>query len=351
MLKKQLNELSIFALREVARRTGVASPTSKKKEQLISEILAIKEGKLQPQLTKTRQGRPPKGVNYAMLDYQYVGANPQVLSLKQNVETFENVELSTISGYIELATDSCLLWQFENATQIAYFVPQQLINNYQLKNGDFLVCEAASAMDANVVKEILSINGCPIKKVKNTRKEYFNIEPIIPNKNLIWFNDEFENLNIKYGESVYLYGTSSNEKTLAVINLLNEINADEKIYLNISVAEKNKMYLSNLKNNESFTSKITDDLLSVKRTINLACERAKRAFEEGKQVVLVIDDVLSVLSVDDESKTLTKKLMSLTKCSKLGSITTFAIMQSNPAETIFERLADKRFSVEGNKIK
>ena len=32
MLEKNLNELTVFALRDLARRTGVASPTNKKKE-------------------------------------------------------------------------------------------------------------------------------------------------------------------------------------------------------------------------------------------------------------------------------------------------------------------------------
>ena len=351
MLKKQLNELSIFALREVARRTGVSSPTSKKKEQLINEILAIKEGKIQPQLTKTRQGRPPKGVNYTMLDYQYVGSNSQVLSFKQKEAVFESQELSTVSGYVEFTTEACLLWKINKETQIAYFVPQQLIASYPLKTGDLIVCEASSSMDANVVKEILSINGNPVKKLKTTRKNYFDIESTIPNKSLSFEDQKLQLLNVKFGESVYLYGSSNNEKTLAVVTLLNNAKVDEKIYVNVSVAEKNKMYLTNLQDSENFISKITDSIDVAKRTIALATERAKRAFEDGKSVVVVLDDVLSIMSVDDEFKTLTKNIMSLTKCSKFGSITLFANMQGNSIEAIFERLVDKRFVIDGCNFK
>ena len=46
MTREELNELSIFALREFARRTGVYAPTSKKKGQLIDEIIEISEGKI-----------------------------------------------------------------------------------------------------------------------------------------------------------------------------------------------------------------------------------------------------------------------------------------------------------------
>ncbi|MCQ2564441.1 MAG: hypothetical protein MJ152_01080, partial [Clostridia bacterium] len=60
MTREELNELSIFALRELARRAGVASPTSKKKEELIVGILDITEGRAMPNIAKTKQGRPPK---------------------------------------------------------------------------------------------------------------------------------------------------------------------------------------------------------------------------------------------------------------------------------------------------
>ena len=40
-MENKLNELNIFALRDLARKTGVSSPTSKKKEELIKNIIEI----------------------------------------------------------------------------------------------------------------------------------------------------------------------------------------------------------------------------------------------------------------------------------------------------------------------
>ena len=68
MTEEQLNELSIFALRELARRTGVYAPTSKKKSELIKNIIEISEGKKEPYIAKTKQGRPPKDVGYSFAD-------------------------------------------------------------------------------------------------------------------------------------------------------------------------------------------------------------------------------------------------------------------------------------------
>ena len=356
MLEKKLNELSIFALREAARRTGVASPTSKKKEQLIKEIMAIKSGEMQPQLTKTRQGRPPKDVNYNLTSlnggFEYSkNFSSGVVTLKQNSESFKVEESLEISGYLDFSKDGAsLVWEFKNLNQVPYFVPQDVVSSYQLKLGDFIVAEAVSTINTNVVKEILSINGCPVKKFKNERKDYFDIDPVIPNQQLEFKTADFNNLQIKKGEALYVYGNNCNEKTQAVIDLLNQSKVDERLYLNVAVAEKNKVYLKEIANAEKVTVSIVDDLENAKRAVALVTERAKRILEAGKNALLVIDDLLSVLSVDDQSMTLTKKLISLSKASKQGSVTIVVNVQGTAGETMFERLADKRMFVDNKKL-
>ena len=114
MLEKQLNELNIYALRELARSTGVVSPTSKKKDELINEIIAIKTGKQQPQFAKVRQGRPPKGGNYNFQnidkDYEYPRSTlTNILKLNQETAVYESGESSTISGYVELLENGSAL--------------------------------------------------------------------------------------------------------------------------------------------------------------------------------------------------------------------------------------------------
>ena len=58
MLEEDLKKLSVFELRKLARSMGVISPTSKKNNELISEILAIHNGEKTP--TFSKMGRPPK---------------------------------------------------------------------------------------------------------------------------------------------------------------------------------------------------------------------------------------------------------------------------------------------------
>lgn len=56
MDKEKLYKLSIFTLRNMARDVGMKAPTTKKKDELISFILANEKGLPTP---KVRIGRPP----------------------------------------------------------------------------------------------------------------------------------------------------------------------------------------------------------------------------------------------------------------------------------------------------
>ena len=103
MTEEQLNELSIFALRELARRTGVYAPTSKKKNELIREIIDISEGKKQPYIAKTKQGRPPKGIGYSFADilmpktYLDMSQPSNIVSFNQKKVEFQYDDIKTDS--------------------------------------------------------------------------------------------------------------------------------------------------------------------------------------------------------------------------------------------------------------
>ena len=78
-MKNRLEDFNIFALREFARQTGVKSPTSKKKEQLIEEITRIVSGVKKPENSNSKQARPPKNFGY---------------DISQMIDSFQEIELS-----------------------------------------------------------------------------------------------------------------------------------------------------------------------------------------------------------------------------------------------------------------
>jgi len=167
----------------------------------------------------------------------------------------------------------------------------------------------------------------------------------LPNQKLVFKDEKFNTLNLQKGENCYLYGSNNNHNTMAVTNLLNSVECENKIYINISIAEKSKLLLKSMNNCEMFTCELTEKVDVVKRTVFLAVERIKRILEVGENVVAFVDDMLSVSSVDNDSLNLVKSLVSLASATnKHGSITLLAVMPDSSLVQV-EKLADVRMEI------
>ena len=352
MTREELNELSIFALREFARRTGVYAPTSKKKGQLIDEIIEISEGKKQPYIAKTKQGRPPKNYGYPFAEV-LVGAPVQNYTnncFKQETNFAYTDDLKTLNGYVETNADSNLLWSMQNNKFVCLRLAKGLVEQYNLKTGDLLMV-GLEKDSHDVVEDIISINNIPINNYSKVRACYTDIEHTMPTNFLGFDCQACNDLNIRVGESVYIYGASNAENSQAIVEMLNSCNADRKLYVNTSIVEKNKYLLNCLKNTENFVTNFSDSIDDARRAVILATERAKHIVEKGESCVLAVDDVQSVRGIDFEDLKITKNLMSVTKNgANGGSVTLLAIMPSNRSMDMFEKLADKRVKVLDRKL-
>lgn len=351
MTEQELNDLSIFALRELARSTGVHSPTSKRKDELIKGILDITEGRVKPQATTSKQGRPPKNHGYAFAELVLQGKNNETnnrfttnLTLNQEV-LFTNGENDSLNGIVEIVNNTtaylCVRGEFGfNRVNI----PFAFVHEYGLKDGDYIFVKLDTVN--KIITDILNINNCPAKRYKPLERGYADFKHAFLNKNIMFTEEELNKFDIKLGESVYLYGANNNANTEAIIRLLNSAIADKKIYVNTSVADKNIGLLDKIENAELFTARFTDNLDTARRIVKLATERAKRLMEQGENVIIAIDDVLSVAGVDTQDLPITKGLVSLTKATTdAGTISVFAIISSDRGCSLFEKLADKRIKV------
>ncbi len=356
MLDKNLNELNIFALRDLARRTGVSSPTSKKKHELISEIVEIVSGEKKPEFSKSKQGRPPKVFGYNFENFLNFNLGNDVKSLthqtfNQAKVQYQDADMITVAGWLELLNNnSALLWVEKDLKVESYFVPSELFDGLNVRVADRVVAEVSLDENVKVVKRLFNINGCPILQMPQTRENFDNVIHNLPCRNLEFDKSEFNELNLKLGENAYFYGTNNNNNTTMIVDMLNSCSVQNKLYLNISVADKNKIFINKLNCNEKFVSKITDEVGVARRIVSLAIERAKRILEEGEDVVLVIDDISSILGVDSDNFNLVKNLVAITKeGNSKGSITILAIMPNENINQI-EKLADRRLKIINNSI-
>ena len=350
MLENKLNELNIFALRDLARKTGVNSPTSKKKEELIKGIVEIMSGKKEPVINKTKQGRPPKVFGYDFANVFNSNQSLTKLTLSQPSQEFSNEDVTTVAGWLEpVNNNAAILWVNKNLKNENFFIPKEVLNGLEVRSGDRVVAEVQIDENQQFIKKIFSINDCPINQFTNSRENYSSIEHCFVNKSLTFNKDEYNNLQLKVGGNIYVYGANNNDNTMTVVDMLNSCKIDNKIYLNISLAEKNKALLNNITNSETFVANIDDDIDTVRRLIALVIERAKRILEIGESVLVVVDDFLSISSVDRDNLNYVKKLASITKATEnKGAITLLAIMPNDSLSQI-EKLADERLKIE-NKI-
>ena len=181
MSVENLEQLNIFALRDLARRTGVNSPTSKKKDQLIKEIIEIVSGEKDPCVAKSKQGRPPKvfGYDFAnVFNSETFGIDLSKQTLNQNFESDDN-DVITIAGCLEMVNNnSALLLVEKNFKNENYFVPSDVVKDLEVKTGDRIVAEVVAENNSKVVKKIYSINDYPVNKMIK-RICYDDVEHIV----------------------------------------------------------------------------------------------------------------------------------------------------------------------------
>ncbi|HJD05352.1 MAG TPA: hypothetical protein IAB72_00535 [Candidatus Onthoplasma faecipullorum] len=355
MTKEQLNELSIYALRNVARKTGVEAPTSKKKEQLVNEILLIMEGKLSPHVAKSRQGRPPKNTGFPFAEAYGFGVDhsgfSNYLSFNQMQSDFVYDDMTTVLGYVDIDSNGATGVLFKDKDKyLRYILPTSLIDEYNLKTGDLVLVEIA---EQGVVKTIYEINGNLAKNFKaKDRKDFNDIKHVSISRVLSFKKDKFNKLNMKKGEIIYIYGSDNSNNTKMCVDLANSCDIARKIYINASITDKNISLLDELNQSvEVFTSKLLDEKKMTQFIVSLAGNRARRIVENGEDVVIIVDDIRTISALDTDEKNVTKTMLTLARDSKdSGSITIIAVMDKSPTLEVYEKLADKRFKIEDNEL-
>lgn len=351
MILDQLQNLSIFEIRAIARNAGII-PGTRRKQEIIDDIIAVKEGKITP-TTEKKHGRPPK--TFAMTNFLTHSPSSEIFPEQGNIVfnndttiNFKYGDVLEVTGTLQIKDNkTAQLWERENFHFNRYNVPMQLVIDYNLKQGDKLFVCASASSQGSVVKAIYRINDLKINE-QPAVKNYNEVTHTHPTKNIT----NNLNLNLKFGETYFVNGENNNQTTTSLANLLNACNADYKIYINCTVAEKNKLLLTELGNDvEQFVSSMADGTNIAKEIVILAIERAKRIFETGKNCLVVVDDLPSIIGLAPEDNLLARKLIDLTKNSEDGSISVVAAVNDNKYCLPFLKLADARFNIIDGQIK
>lgn len=349
MDEKTLNNLSIFELRDLARKVGVFNPTVLKKKELISQICDIYAGKTNPHVSKTKQGRPPKEIGgydklvniFLPSDITEVPTKEERLFSGDSGRLIFHSELSceegnlgqvTYKGYLEeLENESGLLRPrtIRSQEQLEYvYVPNKTMKMYNLKAGDEVLCKANIVRSdrAMVLTEILEINGEKLDLYSTNRKDFATLACKLDGQPFSVVSDENKNtIEMCYGDSIFVYSEKESFFTAFIYKFAqtNNDKFDKIVYVCPMLTNQNYERLKSMPA-EIYSSDFDARQSQQQKTTFLAYNRARRLAEGGNNVLFVVDNALALLGLErdlNDNMLITKTIISSAKLMDKGSLT------------------------------
>lgn len=321
--EEELNKMTVFQLREVARDIGVSSPTSKKKEEIIAQYRGIAQGEIQP--TRSTRGRRPvnkprelDGANATGEKKTISPEENQIKAVKRASER-DNVqpapaqeenaeELEEKHGVLDIHQDG---YGFLRAENCEYgnkdtYVSAKLIKTLGLRAGDKVVGRARRNAEnkppALVVVD--EVNGNKPENLRS-RPNFDNLVPIYP--------DERLRLELKTGKSDFaircidliapigkgqramIVSPPKAGKTTLLKKIANSISINyPDVLLFVLLVDERPEEVTDMQrsiNGEVIYSTFDETPEHHCKSAELLIERAKRNVELGKDVVIIMDSL------------------------------------------------------------
>lgn len=313
----ELNKMTVFQLREVAREIGVSSPTSKKKEEIIAQYRGIVDGEIQP--TRSTRGRRPVNKprdlepaekNEKTSDDAAKKQRPdRELSqpAPQQEENPEN-ELEEKHGVLDIHPDG---YGFLRAENCEYgnkdtYVSAKLIKTVGLRAGDKVSGRARRNAENKppALVAVEEVNGNPPENLRQ-RPNFDNLVPIYP--------DERLRLELKTGKSDFaircidliapigkgqramIVSPPKAGKTTLLKKIANSISLNyPDVMLFVLLVDERPEEVTDMQrsiNGEVIYSTFDETPEHHCKSAELLIERAKRNVELGKDVVIIMDSL------------------------------------------------------------
>ena len=331
--EEKLEKLGIYDLRRVARHCGVSSPTSKRRDVLITEILKIQSGELKP-VFNNKIGRPVKtmGEEGDLQTNLIINGDKELeayVKPQSQDDSYLVLDQNYIEGEMPLSTNIIEFKGIINKTkQNNYYVISQLklkenkiviideatMNKFNLIQGDLIHGIAYLYVNKGYarVKEISEINDAP----PSENKYNLDFVPVIPSVVL-------DAPDFKMG----------NSKVHICQNL------DDQIKY---IQQKSKEYMQ---------KGITQIISYMDETSQFSVERMQDAlnytnslFYHGKNVVMFVLNIISQISIfdtyfvdrpvmySDKTNLSIRKILANSKASTEGSISTICLLSQDDVE-------------------
>lgn len=309
----KLNNLRIHELRDLARNVGVKSPTSLKKDKLIEQVLLILSGEQEPHVNTTKQGRPAKSQHHidelvdffipkfdnmpqtnSTIDYSLHRDDEFAFFANAPKVNYNNAddEAEYVEGYLDIHKNGYGIVRVKSDATGNHdvFLHVFSIKTHNLQTGDYLQGEAKLVQEGRprVMVNIINVNHEPVEQLKNRvlfqDLPYCKLDTSLNIKNK-------DNVLVKYGVLQGARAMMIKKGGFCVADIKNMLQEIDDSY-DISVLNLNAKPEESIQKQNNICVKDVyfnmDDNVVVMVT-NLMVEQAKRKLEQGKKVIVIVN--------------------------------------------------------------
>ena len=312
--KEQLDNMNLFVLREIGREIGVKAPAAMKKDNLINDIMAIQDNRLEP-VAPTKLGAPPKKMDLSQYyvkdrrsefepyDAESYEGNTRFSDVESiddyNTFIMEGVLEQVSSGYGFLRTNN-----YENSHDDV-FVSLQNIRKFNLRRGDKVRAKAKYVSEKNsaALQDVILINDLE-PKVFLKRNNFDDLTPYYPTERIKLEREDENNISIRCidlfaplgkGQRGLIVAPPKTGKTTLLKLIAQSIEKNHKeIKLIILIIDERPEEVTDIKrsvNGEVVFSTFDECAEHHIRAAELVINRAKRLVEVGQDVVILMDSI------------------------------------------------------------
>lgn len=312
--KEQLDNMNLFVLREIGREIGVKAPAAMKKDNLINDIMAIQDNRLEP-VAPTKLGAPPKKMDLSQYyvkdrrsefepyDAESYEGNTRFSDVESiddyNTFIMEGVLEQVSSGYGFLRTNN-----YENSHDDV-FVSLQNIRKFNLRRGDKVRAKAKYVSEKNsaALQDVILINDLE-PKVFLKRNNFDDLTPYYPTERIKLEREDENNISIRCidlfaplgkGQRGLIVAPPKTGKTTLLKLIAQSIEKNHKeIKLIILLIDERPEEVTDIKrsvNGEVVFSTFDECAEHHIRAAELVINRAKRLVEVGQDVVILMDSI------------------------------------------------------------
>ncbi len=311
--ERELLKMNIYLLRAIGREIGVKAPASKKKEELVRDILLIQEGKLQPE-PKPKKGAPPKMDKELLKPYLIAETAVGDYTTIEDVDrklVFNDSEIKdefVSEGVLELHQMGFGFLRannYENSRENDVYVSIQNIRKYNLRVGDKVKAKAKITRDGDsaALQEVLSINDLS-PELFFDRKKFEDLVPYYPTDRIRLETENANDYSMRFidlfaplgmGQRGLIVAPPKTGKTTLLKKIANSIETNHKdVKLIVLLIDERPEEVTDIQRSvkgEVVFSTFDESPEHHIKVAELVINRAKRLVEVGQNVVILMDSI------------------------------------------------------------